>query len=159
MKTYWEINKKDNTAKHANNNDEVLEIEFSLVQGDGYIDLKVVKEIKNTIKNPLDIPKLMSRLGDEYKILHHNDKEAESELPKPIDIAKLLGIKVTELLANIDNTDSDSLSKLRKTNPNKYMIQIKGIICDKLKLSIEELIKYSELRKIIESRDKSIKSE
>ena len=69
--------------------------------------------------------------------------------PKPIEIAKQLGIKVSELLDGIDNTSSDSLSKLRETNPQKYMIQMQGIVCLKLGISINELIKYEKLQAAI----------
>lgn len=78
--------------------------------------------------------------------------------PKPIEIAKQLGIKVSELLEGIENTSSDSLSKLRDTNPQKYMIQMQGIVCSKLNISIEELIKYKELQAtIIKNIDNSKK--
>lgn len=69
--------------------------------------------------------------------------------PKPIEIAKQVGVKVSELLEGIENTSSDSLSKLRDTNPQKYMIQMKGIVCSKLNISIEELVEYKALQKTI----------
>ena len=75
---------------------------------------------------------------------------------KPIEIAKQLGIKVSELLEGIENTSSDSLSKLRDSNPQKYMIQMQGIVCSKLNISIEELVKYKVLQKTIIENNKNI---
>lgn len=72
---------------------------------------------------------------------------------KPIDIAKKLGITVAEFVDGIDNTSSQQLAELRKNNPNKYELQILGIVCKKLNLDIDELIKYSELKKTILNKD------
>lgn len=76
---------------------------------------------------------------------------------KPIDIAKKLGITVAEFVDGIDNTSSQQLAELRKSNPNKYELQILGIVCKKLDLDIDELIKYSELKKTILNKDNCTK--
>jgi len=77
----------------------------------------------------------------------------KKDLPKPKDIAKLLGITVEDMLSNIDNTSSASLSDLSKNNPNKYDVTMLGIVCKNLNLDISELIKYSELKEIIKNQD------
>lgn len=76
--------------------------------------------------------------------------------PKPIEIAKHLGIQVSALLEGIDNTSSNSLSKLRVENPQKYMIQMRGIVCSKLEISINELVQYKVLQEIIIKNKKNI---
>lgn len=66
---------------------------------------------------------------------------------KPKEIADLLGIKVEELVStNIDRLSADSLNKMLKNNPEKYQLQICGLICNKLNISVEELVLYSKQR-------------
>ena len=74
---------------------------------------------------------------------------------KPKDAAKLLGISVEEMLKNFDGISTGSLSKLAKENPLKYEMQLSGIVCKKLNISIVELIEYKNLEKLIEEKVKN----
>lgn len=71
---------------------------------------------------------------------------------KPKDIAKLLGKSVEEMLEVIDNTSSGSLSELAKSNPNKYEVMMLGIAAKNLNITVEELVKWVELKQIIEAQ-------
>jgi hypothetical protein len=72
---------------------------------------------------------------------------------KPKDIAKLLGTTVEEMLSDVDKTSSASLSELAKKNPKKYEINMLGIVAKNLNISVEELIKYSELKDAIKNQE------
>lgn len=74
---------------------------------------------------------------------------------KPKDIAKLLGKSVEEMLEVIDNTSSGSLSELAKSNPNKYEVMMLGIAAKNLNITVEELVKWVELKQIIEAQLKN----
>ena len=74
---------------------------------------------------------------------------------KPKDIAKLLGKSVEEMLEVIDNTSSGSLSELAKSNPNKYEVMMLGIAAKNLNITVKELVKWVELKQIIEAQLKN----
>lgn len=82
------------------------------------------------------------------------------DLLKPKDIARLLGIKVSELIdIDVDRISSDSLNKLSDENPKKYQLQMLGVVCTKLDISVEEIVLYSKQRdeniKLLEKRANS----
>ncbi|MDQ1339789.1 MAG: hypothetical protein QG567_943 [Campylobacterota bacterium] len=66
---------------------------------------------------------------------------------KPKEIADLLGMPVESLVdIDVDRVSSDSLNKLSRSNPKKYNLQMLGVVCFKLNISIEELVLYSKQR-------------
>lgn len=84
------------------------------------------------------------------------------ELLKPKDVAELLGMDVQSLVdVGVNRISSDSLNKLARENPKKYKLQIFGIVCMKLDISIEELILYFKQREsfveLLEKRQNSHK--
>ena len=83
---------------------------------------------------------------------------------KPKDVADLIGTDVQDLVnIDVDRISSDSLNKLAKENPKKYQLQILGVVCMKLDISIEELVLYSKQREafmeLLEKRENSEKDD
>jgi len=71
----------------------------------------------------------------------------KSKLLKPKEVADLIGIGVESLVdIDVDRISSDGLNKLSKTNPKKYNLQMLGVVCCKLNISIKEIVLYSQQR-------------
>jgi len=71
----------------------------------------------------------------------------ENKILKPKEVADLIGIDVESLVdIDVDRISSDGLNKLSRTNPKKYNLQMLGVVCCKLDISIRELILYSQQR-------------
>lgn len=70
--------------------------------------------------------------------------------PKLSDIAKLTKIDTKDLIDGFDNTTSNSLSKLRAKNPDKYSAFIRGAVAMKLNITIEDLVYLSSMKRELE---------
>ena len=68
------------------------------------------------------------------------------------EISDLVGCSVEELVdVGINRVSSDSLNKLARENVKKYEMQILGIVCMKLGISVDELKLFAQLKKIMSS--------
>lgn len=82
----------------------------------------------------------------------------KTDLPKPSDISKALGLeKTADLLdINVDRLTQQSLSDLRSKNPKKYELQLLGTICLNQNISVDELLAYCRNRQEIGKSLKNI---
>ena len=71
-------------------------------------------------------------------------------LLKPKEVADLIGIDVESLVdIGVDRISADSLNKMLKNNPTKYKLQMLGVVCLKLDVSIQEIVLYAKQREEI----------
>lgn len=69
------------------------------------------------------------------------------QLLSPTEIAKAIGEKKsTDLIGNANNITVQSLSNLKKANPNKYEVVILGLIVKKLNINVDDLIFLNEFK-------------
>ena len=68
------------------------------------------------------------------------------------EIAKALGFKsALDLIGNdVPNLTTASLNNMKKNNPRKYEALIFGFCCERLNLSVQDLIQKAEKKKILE---------
>lgn len=69
------------------------------------------------------------------------------QLLSPTEIAKAIGEKKsTDLIGNANNITVQSLSNLKKTNPNKYEVVVLGLVAKKLNINVDDLIFLNEFK-------------
>ena len=54
--------------------------------------------------------------------------------------------RVRDLIGNANNITVQSLSNLKKTNPNKYEVVVLGLVAKKLNINVDDLIFLNEFK-------------
>ncbi len=67
-------------------------------------------------------------------------------------IAKALGFRngLDLIGRDVPNLTTASLNNMKKNNPRKYELLIFGFCCERLNLSIQDLVQVAEKKKILE---------
>jgi DNA-binding Xre family transcriptional regulator len=71
------------------------------------------------------------------------------KLLTPSQIAPIVGFKRgNDLVLKIKSVSHQSLSNLRKENPEKYEIFMLGLICKKLNIGIDDFLDYNSKEEV-----------